>query len=457
MKAFAKYDADRDDQLSRREVAAFAKGEYKFRIPDETLDTICKLFIKGDAKGVDKKSFAKVKVLVGIAREAAIDAEKKTEEEERGKKVAAMREEVTEKAKASKELVAKFVEKVEEADKYISPLVAKSNMTSSEMVSSADAADKMIEECNACLKAVSEGIAAVSAISAPELKSFVTTEVNKLQISSKPVEARLTKCTSLLSKFRASVAKVSAAELDKLRNKGLNVIFHHQAVKKLTKDALFKAFGPSKDDKIKESDFKKFFKKCEKKEDDDDMEISPEDVARLFETWDSEDAGFLTKEKFMNVTRKFLKVSKPSVISEDVGIKSKPLRRLEEGEVLELIMGPIMEGSVEVQRMQVSAIKDSLTGWVTPVGNQGTVFLEDGGNTYKVVKDTLLSGEFKIGGENKSQDRKLKVGEICEVVEWETKEPVSGLMRMKVRVKSNGEVGWVTTVGNTGIKFMQMV
>merc|ERR1719231_1464635 len=102
-------------------------------------------------------------------------------------------------------------------------------------------------------------------------------------------------------------------------------------------------------------------------------------------------------------------------------------------------------------------MNDDLEGWVTPVGNQGTVFLQDGGDKFKVVKETILTGSFVIGEDTKTKDRKLKVGEICHVREWAKKEEASGLMRMKVRLQSDGQVGYVTTVGNTGIKFLECV
>merc|ERR1711865_567733 len=105
-------------------------------------------------------------------------------------------------------------------------------------------------------------------------------------------------------------------------------------------------------------------------------------------------------------------------------IKSKPMRRLVEGEVIEALTGPTKTGSddAEISRIKVKAMSDDTEGWVTPVGNQGTIFLEDGGNVYKVVKDTILTGTFVIGGESKQKDRKLKVGDLCEVREWARKE-----------------------------------
>merc|ERR1711920_699227 len=69
---------------------------------------------------------------------------------------------------------------------------------------------------------------------------------------------------------------------------------------------------------------------------------------------------------------------------------------------------------------------------------------EDGSNANaaKKVKDTT---------------RKLKVGEIVEVREWAKKEEKSGLMRMKCKCRSDGVTGWVTTVGNQGTVFLEVV
>jgi hypothetical protein len=221
--------------------------------------------------------------------------------------------------------------------------------------------------------------------------------------------------------------------------------------------SLFKEMNKKKDDKLSLSDFKKFFSTCAKKQADDGEAIgmAEEDVARLFSFLDSDEEGSIVKEKFSNIIRKFMKVAKASVITEEVGIKSKIIRRLDEGEVLEVILGPTKDDTADVARMKVKAMKDDQEGWVTPVGNQGTVFLEEGGNLFKVVKETILTGSFIIGGDSKTKDRKLKVGEICEVREWARKEETSGLMRMKVCCKSDGQTGWATTVGNTGIKFLE--
>merc|ERR1712196_497768 len=98
-------------------------------------------------------------------------------------------------------------------------------------------------------------------------------------------------------------------------------------------------------------------------------------------------------------------------------------------------------------------------GWVTPVGNQGTIFLKEteGGLVMKVMKETILTASFEICGDaGKEQSRKLKPGEMVEVLQWMKKDETSGLMRAKVKTKVGSYVGWATAVGQNGQEFLTL-
>merc|ERR1712060_29545 len=165
--------------------------------------------------------------------------------------------------------------------------------------------------------------------------------------------------------------------------------------------------------------------------------------------------------------RRYYKVLKESVITSERVIKeAKPVRRIEADEVCELLEGPIKEEAVDVDRVQVRMLKDDVEGWVTPVGNQGTVFLQEmnEGVTMKVVKETILTSTFSLSGDAakeqnrkvKDVTRKLKEGELVEVRQWMMKEETSGLMRTKVKTKTGGHVGWATAIGNSGAVFLEL-
>merc|ERR1740129_1744679 len=135
--------------------------------------------------------------------------------------------------------------------------------------------------------------------------------------------------------------------------------------------------------------------------------------------------------------------------------KSKDvLRRLAPKEVVEVLQGPLKEEASGVKRIQARAFKDGATGWVTVEGSSGSAFLREGGHAFKVVKETILTEAFSLevtdeaNRKLKQATRKLKVGEILEMLEWPATEEQSGLVRAKVRALSDGEVGFVTAFGN---------
>jgi len=454
---FKKYA--KEGKLGKNEIKQFAKGEYSFSVPAQVLETALRVLVKGADKGISKEKFQALKSMIGVAREAAIDEKKKKAGEEREKMIAAKKEKLQEAVKQAGELITAASEAVTKADKQSTPLTpAKAKtMTSVEMVKLADETDGVIEESKAASAKAAEAVAALAGEVEAELKSFLTVEVKKLEGSMKGFEQRITKFTQTSSKWRADAQKKAHTELEKLRVDGIDMMYRYMGEKRIDGEALFMAIDKNKNGKIEESELVKFFKTNLKTEGENGEALPDEEVQRLFTYLDGEEDGCLPKDKFLSVIKKFMKTTKASVITEDISIKSKIIRRLEEGEVVEVITGPTKEEDSVVARLKVKALKDGLDGWMTPIGNQGTVFLEDGGGSFKVVKETILTGSFVIGGDSKMKDRKLKVGEICEVREWEKKEAGSGLMRMKVMMKSDGQIGWVTSVGNTGIKFLEMI
>jgi len=447
----------RDGRMTRKEIQAYAKGEFKLSLNNETLDNICSVLIKKDGKGIDKTGFHKLRIMIGVAREASIDAKKRSTRENREKMIAAQKEKLTDRIAKAVELNKEAIEAVSKVEKAVLPLHAsKIGASAADMVVAADATVSDFEVSKKALEAAKETVTKLAEETEPELKAFMSAELKKLQAPLAAVEQRSVKATSTMTRFRADATKKNETELETIRTSGIAMIFHHQGAKKLLKDGLYEKFDRKKKGRVEESVFVKFFATCELKDESDDR-MSAEEASRLFEHFDTEGEGFLSKEVFMNLLRRFLKVMKASVLTEDTSTKSKPMRRLDEGEVLEALTGPTAAEGEEILRIKVKAMSDGIEGWVTPVGNRGTVFVEDGGDKFKVVKETILTGSFAFGGKDSAKDKKLKVGEILEVKEWAKKEETSGLMRMKVRVKSDGQLGYVTSVGNTGITFVEMM
>merc|ERR1712008_119212 len=130
----------------------------------------------------------------------------------------------------------------------------------------------------------------------------------------------------------------------------------------------------------------------------------------------------------MGVMRMFYKVVKEIVLSNSLLIdKSSQIRRMDVGEVMEVLQGPMLDPSVGVYRIRGQALKDDETGWVTVSGNQGITFLLPGGNVLKVLDWTRTS-----------------------------RSPL-GLTRIKGRVQGDGAVGWATFSGTNGTKYLEPI
>merc|ERR1712032_792533 len=139
---------------------------------------------------------------------------------------------------------------------------------------------------------------------------------------------------------------------------------------------------------------------------------------------------------------------------------SKPIATLEANEVVELISGPVKDDSSGVMRIQSKKMVGGEVGWVTVrgAGKEGSVFLSEGGSLFKIVKHTILTNSFELDDGNTTRKlvdktRKLKEGEVLHVLEWPRKEEQTGLFRMKVRVRTDNAVGWLTAKGNVGTLF----
>jgi len=471
-KQIMKYDKDGDGLLSRKELQAYAKGEYLFTVPVSDMDLILKVLVEEGKRGVAPARLQRLKTLVGVARERVRDTQRREARLAKEKHVFEMKEAIKEKAEEAAKKAAEASEDAKKLEAATVPLAAKGKaLKSTEMGPLAAEADELVKEAKASVAAVRAIVEALGEPEEPELKKLLTTETLKLSAQLTRLDGQISKCEASVSKFRADIAKKDMQEVEAFRSTAIKLMRLHQAKKDLSPEALFKAVDKNKDGRADESDLQNFFRTCEKPTEDGEdsaegVELSKEEITRLFAYLDEDDEGALSKDMITGLVRCFMKVSKETVLTNVRSIKaSKPVRRLEIGEVCELMEGPVSEGNVDLMRTRVRMLKDQVEGWVTPVGNQGTLFLEEreGGLTMKVVKETILTPTFAIAGEGvkeetrklKNTTRKLKEGELVEVREWMRKEEASGLMRMKVRTTS-GQIGWATAVGNSGAVFLEI-
>jgi len=203
--------------------------------------------------------------------------------------------------------------------------------------------------------------------------------------------------------------------------------------------------------------------KAEETKDDEEDEVTPvclskEELSRVFNLLKDETDG-ISKECFVRLVRTYMRVVKDTALTTGFEIlDSKTVRKLDRGEVLEVLEKAKVEPSVKVKRLRARAGKDKIEGWVTVEGNQGTAFLKECGNTYKVVKPVEITDSFELEDKDKDKDaevQKLKPLDIIEVLEWPKKAESSTLTRLKGRVLGDDDItGWVTVQNAAGSSFL---
>jgi len=186
--------------------------------------------------------------------------------------------------------------------------------------------------------------------------------------------------------------------------------------------------------------------------------ISADEVTRLFGHLCEEDATTISKERFLLFQRLYMKVMKGVALTDDKCIaEGKEVRKLGEKEVVEVLQGPLREETAGVARVEVRALNDGSTGWATAIESDGSVNCQEGSSFFKVIKEITITESLDIAANSPDfPTRKLKVGEVLELLVFPEKEQKSGLMRMKAKVRTDGLVGWVTFVGNTGNVFIDL-
>lgn len=128
-------------------------------------------------------------------------------------------------------------------------------------------------------------------------------------------------------------------------------------------------------------------------------------------------------------------------ITQDFAISGKALRKLEVGEVVDLLEDPKDDEKKKMSRGKIKTRRDGKEGWVTIKGNQGTAFLEESQRHHAVQRAVPLEREKASGG---AAVRMLEVGEVVELLGEPFPETEESLNRMRGRNPSDGTEGWFT-------------
>jgi len=136
------------------------------------------------------------------------------------------------------------------------------------------------------------------------------------------------------------------------------------------------------------------------------------------------------------------------------GLRSstETIRKLHIGEVLEVLQGPLKEPPLEFVRAHCKALKDGAAGFLTMKDKTGVANLKQCELLVCTVSIAITT-ELDVA-EGKSI-RKLKVGEVLEVVNGFRQDEEHNLSRAHAKALKDGVEGWVTLKGAQGTEYVE--
>lgn len=463
---FKKYDSDKDGILNKKEIQAYAKSEFGFELPKEALDLIYTVIVAEGSQGVLKDDFQRLKASVGVSRERSKDVQRRAVRVAREEQIAKQKEEL----KKTTDAVAQSLKDAESdvkalAERTKSLPAEGRTMSSVEVLAKCEDLETSHKSAVELQSTVAEQAnqMSVEETAAKELVTWLNGEKRKLQGQAKTLELQLNSAKAAIQRFKDLGTRRDAEEVKILAGKAMRKMRAYMTEKKIKASDLFKEIISGADAILSDS-YVKFMVGLPKADDEKEEEqVSEEELRRVFRSLDEEGIGEVSADVFAGIMRVYMKVAKDIAITDNINMtEGRVIRRLEIGEVVEVLDGPSKDGKADVTRIFGKSMVDGSEGWITMTGNQGSSFLKEGGGVYKVVKETILTETFDIEATKeearkiKESTRKLRVGEFLEVREWGRKQESTALTRMKCKARNDGMVGWVTTVGNTGIKFVEL-
>jgi len=164
--------------------------------------------------------------------------------------------------------------------------------------------------------------------------------------------------------------------------------------------------------------------------------------------------GGMTLRVFLSFVQVYYTVQKPSAITDKFDVTdSGTKRKVEKGEVLELLEGPVKDEAKSVERIRARAVLDGESGWVSISGNQGTAFLTISKKAWYYCRKGM--GLDKAANGEGGAVRELMDGEIVELIQGPHKEVIPDLVRAKVKAPKDNVQGWITIQDRSGTAFAE--
>lgn len=450
---FDKHDNDKDGQLNRMEIMAFSKSVHEFELPEEVLNNIMRIL---EPVSLDK--FLSLHQKVAIAKSEAQARVERKEQELRRQALEAQRQAVQKVVDEADEFLDAAEETLNRTEGKARPILGSrdsrdrdsrdsSGLSATEIREVAAAADELVKQAG---NELTQALGKLKKVEddcqpTPELHDIERREVPRLKQRHARSQVRCEKILTAVKAAQEKAVRKAYAELESQRAECVKAMRAFMNSKGKNGEQFFADIDGGA--ALKEGKFVELLKSLP------DMTFEDGEAEKMFRHIAGEEEEEISKEKFLEHIRLYYKCVKSTVLSEDVSIRSKTIRRLEVGEVLEALEGPSREEGANVQRVRCLCVQDEATGWATIAGNQGTAFLEPGGNIYSCVKETVLTDGLSV--QDSKTIRRIGKGELIEVLEFTKKSDSLDIKRVKGKAKLDGATGWITTCGNQGTTYLE--
>jgi hypothetical protein len=400
-----------------------------------------------------------VKVELGIAREVARDANRRTRAQERRQEIEVQKQALRGGVEAAAKSVAEAEERAAKVDARVKELTeVDEKVAAADMERAAREADELLEAAKAELQPVQQLVNDVDFGKgcSDDHESLLGPERERLLARLNRLNAQLCRAVVRNASFHKRASNKQKLEAEQLHAKILEVLRSRLTACGRRHPELFSAIDTNKDGFVGQDEFVSFL------EAHWDKTVFPRDaVVRWFGQLNGDSTEKIEARDLERLVRVCYKVVNPVAMNDKLNAsdsETSAVRRLQVDDVLELCGdGAEEDTATGVMRIHARCLSGgSEVGYVTVKSNQGTVFIETGGALFIVIEETSLR-DSSGSQSNSEASRKLKKGEILEVLEFPRKDEASGATMTKVKAQSDGAVGWTTSLSSQGQAFLKVV
>jgi len=200
-----------------------------------------------------------------------------------------------------------------------------------------------------------------------------------------------------------------------------------------TPDELFAKCGAGSNRTLTEAQFTKFVGTLK------EAKLTPEQVSLVYHEFGPHG---LRMPGFAKLLQEFCKCEREIAVTQGFEIGSATtVRRLEKGELFEVLEGPKEDAENQLARVRGRAVRDGAAGWVTMKGNQGAPFLRPREKPF--LWACAPAALVEKADDTSAVVRDLQTDEVLELLEGPRELVAGSELFLNGKASKDGAVGWI--------------